>query len=66
VFGLMGLFGDPMLLFFAMSLRIGASQEDGATQMKAAMAGTPIRAAMLTTSAIWTVTMLADAVQLIL
>ncbi len=41
-------FGNPMLLFIALFVWIGASQEASATQMKAAMAGTPIRAAMLT------------------
>lgn len=48
MFGLLGLFGNPMLLFIALFVWIGASQEASATQMKAAMAGTPIRAAMLT------------------
>ncbi len=48
VFGLIGLFGNTMLLFVALFVWIGASQEASATQMKAAMAGTPIRAAMLT------------------
>ncbi len=48
VFGLLGLFGNPMLLFIALFVWIGASQEASATQMKAAMAGTPIGAAMLT------------------
>ncbi len=48
VFGLIGLFGNPMLLFIALFVWIGASQEASATQMKAAMSGTPIRAAMLT------------------
>jgi len=48
VFGLVGLFVNPMLLFIALFVWIGASQEAGATQMKAAMAGTPVRAAMLT------------------
>lgn len=48
VFGLIGLFGNPMLLFIALFVWIGASQEASTTQMKAAMAGTPVRAAMLT------------------
>lgn len=48
VFGLIGLFGNPMLLFIAHFVWIGVSQEASATQMKAAMARTPIRAAMLT------------------
>jgi Zn-dependent protease/CBS domain-containing protein len=48
VFGFIGLFSNPMLLFIALFVWIGASQEASATQMKAAMAGTPVRAAMLT------------------
>jgi Zn-dependent protease/predicted transcriptional regulator len=48
VFGLIGLFSNPILLFIALFVWIGASQEAGASQMKAAMAGTPVRAAMLT------------------
>ena len=48
VFGFIGLFSNPMLLFIALFVWIGASQEASATQMKAAMSGTPIRAAMLT------------------
>jgi Zn-dependent protease/CBS domain-containing protein len=48
VFGFVGLFSNPMLLFIALFVWIGASQEASATQMKVSMAGTPIRAAMLT------------------
>ncbi|MBI5083167.1 MAG: site-2 protease family protein [Acidobacteria bacterium] len=48
LFGLIGLFGNPMLLFIALFVWIGASSEASATQMKAALAGTPIQAAMLT------------------
>ena len=48
VFGFIGLFDNPMLLFIALFVWIGASQEASATQMKAAMSGTPIHAAMLT------------------
>jgi Zn-dependent protease/CBS domain-containing protein len=47
VLGLIGLFGNPMLLFIALFVWIGASQEASATQMKAAIARTPIQAAML-------------------
>jgi Zn-dependent protease/CBS domain-containing protein len=67
VFGLIGLFGNPMLLFIALFVWIGASQEASATQMKAAMAGTPIRAAMLTDFRHLDIgDTLADAVRLIL
>jgi Zn-dependent protease len=67
VFGLIGLFGNPMLLFVALFVWIGASQEASATQMKAAMAGTPIRAAMLTDfRSLESGSTLADAVRLIL
>lgn len=67
VFGLIGLFGNPMLLFIALFVWIGASQEASATQMKAAMAGTPIRAAMLTDFRhLESGDTLADAVRLIL
>ena len=48
VFGFAGLFGSPMLLLIALFVWIGASQEVAMTQMKAAMSGTPIQAAMLT------------------
>jgi Zn-dependent protease/CBS domain-containing protein len=48
LFGFIGLFSNPMLLFIALFVWIGASQEATATQMKAAMSGTPIQAAMLT------------------
>ena len=48
VFGFVGLFTNPMLLFIALFVWIGASQEASATQMKSALSGTPIRAAMLT------------------
>ena len=48
VFGFIGLFGNPMLMFIALFVWIGASQEATATQTKAAIAGTPVRAAMLT------------------
>jgi len=48
VFGFIGLFANPMLLFIALFVWIGASQEASATQMKSALSGTPIQAAMLT------------------
>jgi hypothetical protein len=48
VFGFIGLFSNPLLLFIALFVWIGASQEASATQLKAAISGTPVRAAMLT------------------
>lgn len=67
LFGFMGLFGNPILLFIAMFVFIGASGEASATQMKAAMAGTPLRAAMLTDfRTLESTDRLSDAVRLIL
>jgi CBS domain-containing protein len=67
VFGFIGLFTNPMLLFIALFVWIGASQEASATQMKAAMAGTPIDAAMLTDfRSLESGDTLADAVTLVL
>ncbi len=47
-FGLLGLFFNPLLMFIALFVWIGASQEASATQMKAALAGTPVQMAMMT------------------
>lgn len=67
VFGFIGLFSNPMLLFIAFFVWIGASQEAGSNQLKAAMAGTPVHAAMLTDFRhLETGDRLADAVRLIL
>ena len=46
--GLIGLFGNAMLLFIAFFIWIGASQESSATQMKNAISGIPVGRAMLT------------------
>lgn len=48
LFGLAGLVGNPMLLFIAFIVWIGASQEAGMIQMKSALAGIPVSRAMLT------------------
>ncbi|HTT22350.1 MAG TPA: site-2 protease family protein [Candidatus Sulfotelmatobacter sp.] len=48
VFGFIGLFTNPMLLFIGLFVWIGASQETGAAQMRSTLSGTPARAAMLT------------------
>jgi len=67
VFGFIGLFANPMLLFIALFVWIGASQEASATEMKSALSGTPIRAAMLTDFRVLQPgDTLADAVRLIL
>jgi Zn-dependent protease/CBS domain-containing protein len=67
VFGFIGLFANPMLLFIALFVWIGASQEASATGMKSALSGTPIRAAMLTDFRVLQPgDTLADAVRLIL
>lgn len=46
--GFVGLFSNPMLVFVALFVWIGASQEASATHLKQAIAGTPIRAVMVT------------------
>jgi Zn-dependent protease/predicted transcriptional regulator len=67
VFGFIGLFTSPFLLFIALFVWIGAAQEASAVQMKTAFAGTPIRAAMLTEFQVLKPSdTLADAVNLIL
>ena len=47
-FGLIGLFYNPMLLFIALFVWIGAAQEASTAQMKSAIGGIPVRQAMLT------------------
>lgn len=47
VFGLVGLFFDPFLVFIAFFVWIGAAHEAQSVQFKDAFSGTPIRAAML-------------------
>ncbi len=48
LFGLIGLFGNPMLLFIAFFIWIGASQEANMTQVRNALSGIPVGRAMLT------------------
>jgi Zn-dependent protease/CBS domain-containing protein len=48
VFGFIGLFTNPMLLFIGLFVWIGASQEAGAVQTRSTLSGTPAQAAMLT------------------
>ncbi len=48
LFGFVGLFYDPFLLFIALFVWIGAAQEASLVQMKSALGGIPISRAMLT------------------
>ncbi|MDW8309447.1 MAG: site-2 protease family protein [Verrucomicrobiales bacterium] len=48
VFGFVGLFWNPLLLFIALFVWIGAEQEAGLVQMKSALVNTPLRAVMIT------------------
>jgi Zn-dependent protease len=48
LFGFAGLFGNPMLLFIALFVWIGAAQESTAVQLKSALGGIPVARAMLT------------------
>lgn len=46
--GFAGILGNPLLVFIALFVWIGAAQEASFTQMKSALAGIPVRHAMLT------------------
>lgn len=48
LFGLLGLFGNPFLIFIALFVWIGAAQESAMTQMKSALGGIPLSDAMIT------------------
>ena len=48
LFGLIGLFGNPSLLFIAFFVWIGASQEASMVQMKNSISGIPVTRTMLT------------------
>ncbi|MBN2387202.1 MAG: site-2 protease family protein [Anaerolineales bacterium] len=48
VFGFVGLFINPFLVFIAFFVYIGAQQEASMVQMKSALAGIPVERAMLT------------------
>ena len=47
-FGFLGLFGNPMLVFIALFVWIGAAQEASLVQMKSALGGIPVERAMIT------------------
>ena len=67
MFGFIGLFTNPFLIFIALFVWIGAAQEASAVQMKSAFADTPVRTAMLTDFQVLRPSdTLADAVKLIL
>jgi len=48
LFGFLGLTGNPILLFIALFVWIGAAEEASVVQMKAALAGIPVSRAMIT------------------
>jgi predicted transcriptional regulator len=48
VFGFLGLFGAPLLIFVALFVYLGAAQEASLVQMKAALGGIPVQRAMIT------------------
>ncbi len=48
LFAIFGLFTNPLLLFIAFFVWIGAAQESNLTQMKSALSGIPVSNAMLT------------------
>ena len=48
LFGFWGLFGNPMLLFIAFFVWIGAAQEASMVQIRSALAGIPVSRAMMT------------------
>lgn len=48
VFGFIGLFSNPFLVFIALFVYIGAAQESGMVQLKSSLSGIPVERAMLT------------------
>jgi CBS domain-containing protein len=48
VFGFLGLFFDPFLIFIALFVWVGASGEAGMVQMRSSLGGIPVQRAMLT------------------
>lgn len=47
LFGMLGLFGNPLLVFIALFVWIGAAAEASLVQARAALAGVPVAAAMV-------------------
>jgi Zn-dependent protease len=48
LFGIAGMFGNPMLILVAFFVWMGASQESALVQMRTALAGIPVQQAMVT------------------
>jgi len=48
LFGLIGLFYNPFLIFIALFVWIGAAQEESMVQIKSALSGIPVNRAMIT------------------
>ena len=67
LFAFVGFQGNPMLIFIALFVWIGAGQEASMVQMKSSLAGIPVRRAMLTHfSTLTPASTLGDAVDLLL
>lgn len=66
-FGLLGLFTNPFLVFIALFVWIGATQEAAMTQLRSALEGIPLRRVMITDfRSLAASDSLADAVELLL
>jgi len=48
VFGFLGLFSNPMLIFIALFVWLGAAQEASMVQMRSALSGIPVQRVMIT------------------
>ena len=48
IFGFIGMFYNPILLFIAFFVWIGAAQESGVSKLKSAISGIPVQQAMIT------------------
>lgn len=48
IFGFIGMFYNPMLLFIAFFVWIGAAQESGVSKLQSAISGIPVQQAMIT------------------
>jgi Zn-dependent protease len=48
LFGFLGLFGNPFLIFIALFVWMGAANESGMVQIRSALAGLPVKVAMIT------------------